>query len=439
VSSQKAEPRLKWSRARSLLRRNIPAASVAGVLSLATGLAHAGGYDTPMLYTARHLGMGGAAIGYVHDPSALFHNPAGLADVEHVAALADFSLLLGGLHSSPNVTTRNVDSELTVAPFFMVAGAFRLTPWLSAGLGMFPIASAGATYKYGAPGYEDHTSLLFVEGTPALAAKLGKQVSIGLGYRITFVRLERYTGNRDDGSTPFLDFKLAGYNFASFRAGLKYTPTKRLQLGLVYRQKATTHVTDEMGIALRAAYRDVSTDFVLPTKFGAGVRYDFDDIGPHLGVALDVEYSLNSENAGSPLRGTPLGSDSEVAVPNVFGWKNSVTVRLGAEYRLLYDAAIDRDRLALRAGYVYDSRVANPQYPTAFGTPPSATQVITAGAGYDFGRWQSNVALAYRFGSATITPADLNAPGRKDCAFCGASGDYSIHLTGIYLDASYAF
>lgn len=409
------------------------------MLSLASGVARAGGYDTPMLYSARHLGMGGTAIGYVHDPSALFHNPAGLASVDHAAALADFSLLLGKLHASPNLNTRNIESELTVAPFFMVAGAFRITPWLSAGLGLFPIASSGATYKYGAPGFEDKTSLMFVEGTPALAAQLGKQVSIGVGYRITFVRLERYTGNRDDGSTPFLDFKLAGYNFASVRAGLKYTPSKRLSLGLVYRQKVTTHVTDEMGIALRNVFYDISTDFVLPTKFGAGARYDFDDLGPHLSAALDIEYSLNSENAGTPLRGTPAGTSSEVAVPNVFGWKNSVTLRVGAEYRLLHDERLARDRLALRAGYVFDSRVANPQYPTAFGTPPGATQVFTAGAGYDFGQWQSNVALAYRFGSATVTNADLNAPGRKDCAFCGVSGDYAIHLTGIYLDASYAF
>lgn len=392
-----------------------------------------------MLYSARHLGMGGTAIGYVHDPSALFHNPAGLADVEHGAALLDFSLLLGKLHSSPNVTERDVTSELTVAPFFMAAGAFRITPWLSAGLGIFPIASSGATYQHGAPGFEDKTTLMFVEATPALAAKLGKQLSLGLGYRITFVHLERYTGNRDDSSTPFLDFKLSGYNFASFRAGLKYTPTKRLSLGLVYRQKVTTHVKDELGIALRNVFRDISTDFVLPTKLGAGARYDFDDIGPHLGVALDVEYGLNSENEGTPLRGTSVDSGAAVAVPNVFEWSNSVTLRVGAEYRLLPDPKLERDKLALRAGYVFDSRVANREYPTAFGTPPAPTHVFTVGAGYDFGVWQTNFALAYRSGSTTLTKEDLNAPGRKECAFCGAPGDYSIKLTGLYADASYSF
>ena len=38
----------------------------------------AGGYDTPILFSAQHMAMGGAAIAYVDDPSAMFHNPAGL-------------------------------------------------------------------------------------------------------------------------------------------------------------------------------------------------------------------------------------------------------------------------------------------------------------------------------------------------------------------------
>ena len=92
-------------------------------LTLATGLAALGspaladasGYDTPMLYSARHMGMGGTAIGYVNDPSSLFHNPAGLGQVERGEVLGDFSLLLGGIHASPGGFNngKNIDSDLT--------------------------------------------------------------------------------------------------------------------------------------------------------------------------------------------------------------------------------------------------------------------------------------------------------------------------------------
>src|SRR6187402_2149931 len=104
-------------------------------------VAQAGGYDTPMLYTARHMGMGGAAIGYVADPSALFHNPAGLAHTRRAEVIADFSLLVGGIHGSPSVIARDIDSDVTVAPFFLLGGAYRIHPRITLGAGVYPIAS----------------------------------------------------------------------------------------------------------------------------------------------------------------------------------------------------------------------------------------------------------------------------------------------------------
>src|SRR5260221_6236935 len=112
---------------RTFLRRGF-AVWLAARGVLAPALAHAGGYDTPMLYSARHMGMGGAAIGYVRDPSALFHNPAGLGQVEHAELLGDFSLILGKLRASPSINAQDVTSDLTVAPFFLVGGAYRVHP-----------------------------------------------------------------------------------------------------------------------------------------------------------------------------------------------------------------------------------------------------------------------------------------------------------------------
>src|SRR6187402_2873166 len=84
-----------------------------GILLSAPHVARAGGYDTPMLYSARHMGMGGTAIGYVRDPSALFHNPAGLGHIERGEVLGDFSLLVGKIHASPGGLSsgKDIDSE----------------------------------------------------------------------------------------------------------------------------------------------------------------------------------------------------------------------------------------------------------------------------------------------------------------------------------------
>jgi long-subunit fatty acid transport protein len=348
--------------------------------------------------------------------------------------LADFSLLLGGLHASPDITARDIDSGLTVAPFFLLGGAYRVSEIVTVGLGVFPIASAGAAYEYGPPGFEDKTSLFFIEGTPAVALNLPANVRVGLGYRITFAQLERFKGYAGS-DTPFIDFTLRGMNFLGFRAGVQWTATPWLELGAVYRHKTVTTVKNDTGVAVSRTFRDVSTKLTLPSKLGAGARLDLEPFGPHASLGSDVEYGFHSQNVSAPLEGTPEAGGPRVAVANIFRWSNSITLRFGGEVRLLHSAEIDADRLALRAGYAFDGKVTNERYPSAFGTPPGPTHVLTVGTGYDGGPWQVNAAYAYRFGSGRAADVD------SACAFCGVEGrdEYSIALSGIYVDAGYDF
>ncbi len=427
---------------REFNRAALCAWATASALAL-PALAKAGGYDTPMLYSARHMGMGGAAIGYVSDPSALFHNPAGLGHVEHGEVLGDFSLLLGKIQASPSITAKDVTSDLTVAPFFLVGGAYRVHPRIVLGVGVYPIASAGATFHYGAPGFEDRTELFFLEASPAISFNVLSNLRIGVGYSVTYVRLARYEGNPNVSDPPFLDFTLTGQNYTGFRVGAQLSALPWLEFGAVYRNPTTTKVTNDHGTALALEFQDVSTKFKLPAKFGAGGRADFDSFGLTGSVAVDYEHTFNSENTGYPLIGTQAGMPgaAPTTVSNVFDWSDSQTVRIGVEYRFLKDASAHFEHLAVRAGYVYDSKTANPEYPTPFGTPPGPTQVLTFGTGYNGGNWQTNLAYAYRFGHGAVTKADLNAPGRQECQFCGEAGnqDYAIHLSGLYADVSYKF
>ena len=115
--------------------------------ALAPAPAAAAGFDTPILYSARHQAMGGTAIAYVNDPSAGFHNPAGLQGVNGLALLGDFSLILGKVRATPEINAdgeSNRESNVVKAPFFLLGGAYRLKPWLTLGLAGFPVASGGA-------------------------------------------------------------------------------------------------------------------------------------------------------------------------------------------------------------------------------------------------------------------------------------------------------
>lgn len=393
-----------------------------------------------MLYSARHMGMGGAAIGYVNDPSAIFHNPAGLGQIENGEVIGDFSLLLGGIHASPGLgAARDVDSDTTVAPFFLAGAGYRIHKLITLGVGVYPIASAGATFHYGAT--KDSTELFFLEASPAIAWNVLPNLRLGVGYRVTYVRLNRYSGQPDSSSVPFLDFTLTGQNYTGFRVGAQYDLLPWLQFGAVFRNPTTTKVTNSHGTALRSEFTDVSTKFKLPAKLGFGAHADFEELGLHGALAADFEYTFNGENKGYPLIGTESGMTTQTSVSNVFEWSNSETYRFGAEYRVWRNQALQIDRIPIRAGFVHDTKTANAQYPTPFGTPPGATNIVTVGTGYNGGNWQANLAYAYRFGHGAVTAADLNAPGRKPCQFCGTNGkdDYAIHLSGIYVDASYKF
>src|SRR5438477_8429179 len=92
---------------------------LAASTALLPAAARAGGYDTPMLYSARHMGMGGTAIGYVDEASAIFHNPAGLGHVGKLSLTGDVSLLLAKVRSTPSFLNQDVQSQQTVAPLFL--------------------------------------------------------------------------------------------------------------------------------------------------------------------------------------------------------------------------------------------------------------------------------------------------------------------------------
>jgi len=415
-------------------KRTMGAVLALGTLAWASPAA-AGGYDTPMLYSARHMGMGGTAIGYVSDPSALFHNPAGLARIDgRVSLMGDFSLLVGDIQGSPAEPDQNVTSNTTVAPFFLVGGAFRITDWLVAGVAVYPVASAGATYEYEREvggmtrQFEDATTLLFIEASHGVAVEVPDTgITLGAGYRITYVSLDRTT---DRDGEPILGLDMKGTNFLGFRAGAQWEAIEdQLSLGVSYRHKTVTEVTQDEAVTQLGMAENGRTEFTLPSRLGFGVRGDYDDFG----VAIDLEYGFNSQNEQSVLAGEIGGSEVELA--NVFAWEDAVTLRVGAEYRI--EVAEGRT-LSPRLGYVFDDKTANEHYPTAFGTPPAHTQVVTAGAGYEAGDYEVGLAYAYRWGSAEVTEADVDS-APESCAFCGQAGEYALGLHGIYLDFSYDF
>jgi long-chain fatty acid transport protein len=415
--------------------RKVASAALASASALAVALVapgvRAAGYDTPILYSARHQGMGGTAIAYVDDPSATFHNPAGLSGVRGLALLGDLSLILGKVQSTPEVTITSEESEPVLAPFFLLAAGYRVHEWLTLGLGFFPVASGGAEYHYDLVGNEfvDRTRLLFLEVTPTASLNVPKdawipgELALGAGYRMSSLSFQREKGLPSDPRVLNLD--MSGWSFSGFRVGAQYHPIPAFGVGVVFRNRIEIEArADEVSVFTQTA-TDASLPFILPAKLGGGVELELE----RWRFAFDTEYAFQSQNDRVELEGTLNGSPS--SAPNVFDWKNGVTLRTGVEYRILGG----KFRYPLRVGYAFDSAVASRAYPSAFGTPPAPTHIVSTGGGFDAGLWQVNAAVTRRFGSTTIDEDELG----EGCSFCAYEGDYALTMTGFYLDASVDF
>jgi len=393
----------------------------------------AAGYDTPILYSARHMGMGGAAIGYVNDPSALFHNPAGLARTGAGAAMADFSPLIGWIWASPEKPNQDVQSKMTFAPMFLAGGSYRVHDRVWLGLGVYPVASAGGAFEYDADGshFVDSTKLVFIEASPGLGFKILDNLSLGASWRFANVSFRREKNMIKDGSTTKqLDLDLKANNFSGFRVGLQWAPVDGVDIGLVYRSKTETVTKADTGTIVVPVV-DPSLKFVLPSKFGLGINYR---ILPALRAALDVEYTLQSENGRNSVE-AKLQSDGKTpfGLANVSDWSDNVTIRGGLGYYVT-------PSVEARAGYLFDGRASNTLYPSAFGTPPGPTHTATLGAGFAVNESLTlGFAAAARMGSADVQGDKGDGKLPTDCAACGKAGEYKIALYGAYVDAVWRF
>ena len=172
-----------------------------------------------------------------------------------------------------------------------------------------------------------------------------------------------------------------------------------------------------------AIVTDVTTTFVIPSWLSAGGRVAFGDFA----VAADFHYGFNSQMQGLLITGLESnGNPASLRIP--FGWVDSITVQGGLEYNGV-------DGIPLRVGYAFDDVVASKRVPSAFGTPPTASHSITAGAGYLADSWQLNFALAYRTMNTSVEPEDTL--GNECETLCGMAGEeYSLNMVGVYLDFS---
>jgi long-subunit fatty acid transport protein len=431
--------------------RRLTAATALVTCTVAPTQLLAAGYDTPMLHTARHIGMAGTAISWADDPSAMFHNPAGLGNIGSGQFMLSLSPLMGQIQGCPNedasltATKPSVCLKSTPAasPFFLLGGAFRLSDRITVGIGAMPVGGAAGGYSYNlskpkglganktlvpnAYSVEDSAFLSFIEFTPTVAVQILDNLRLGVTWRPAYVMFTRERIRKDNETKQeFKDIALSdmkGFMLGGIRVGLQGNIGK-LKLGAVYRNQSETEVEADEIYFSDAKFTGAKFGIKYPSKFGLGAAYEVID---RLTVAADFEYMLQSFNDITYLKGFNTGTQADDKVANKSNWQNSYTVRVGGQWKF-------NDSWVGRLGYIFDSPAVRPAYPTAFGSPPAATHFGTIGAGYEVSeRLSLAFAAAVRNGSGS---SDAPAP---DCLFCGKEGKYGITLGGAYFDLVWKF
>jgi long-chain fatty acid transport protein len=396
-------------------------------LSLVPGAARAGGLDLPVVYSARQAGMGGTAIAGVSDASAVYHNPAGLTGVRGLQVLGDLTFVLSNLETSPGYPNQNVQTGNSVAPAPFIAGAYRLNHYVAVGLGAYPIGAVSGTFHYtdvnGIPTVNSQNTVAF-EVSPAVAVTPVKELSLGVGYRVTIIQFKRQLGGE---SNPVLvDVDTLGANFTGLRLGAQWRPLQELSLGLVFRPEVTVNTSANSGHLLGLAASNVQTTLTYPSKIGAGARLDLESVS----FAADYEFVWNSQFKTIHLSGD-LPGQAPISTDFVFNWSDSSTVKLGVEYRLT-------PRIALRGGYAWDGPFANMHYPDTFAQPAASGNYVTLGAGYTGDTWAVNLAVSYRPDETTVIHSQ-DIASQAECRFCTYAGTYASRLDMALVDFSKDF
>jgi len=395
------------------------------VLVLGANRVDAGGFYVPEI-GPRAPGLGAAVVAENSEPSATFHNPAGLADAKGVQIEVSTDLFFPRVTffrrpvTDPNTGAdlhfNGVDNTNKVIPAPYVGASYHINDRATAGLAVY--APFGATLEFPGDGAQRQivTSIalktIFV--SPAIALALPEGFSLGIAANVVYGDLvleqrnaipyvtgdpEQYPdpGGELEGST-----RLAGRDPFSVGATIGagwHSHGGRLLVGASVMTPVTLHLEGDAHVENPgiSPLVDADNNVLQP----AGVRDDQVRIAvplpliARLGVAIRptsvwrIELDVNWQRWSTfkqldvdfvheyELLPTPGANLYDVHVVNA--WRNTWTARLGAE------ATPWTTPIALRAGLIFDQSPIDDRH---FGllTPDSDKLGVTAGV-----RWSRPV------------------------------------------------
>jgi long-chain fatty acid transport protein len=357
-------------------------------------------------HDAKVSGRGGAAIASDDDPSSVIFSPGGIAlgTGTRVSLSASFITATGSYTDARNNDQlTESDSDPAVLP--SLSATSRINDLLAVGVAFhlpFGLALSWPDNHAQADVIQDQALRTYFI-TPSVGLNLNNYVpglSVGGGVDLVpaTVTLERAVIFGDTRGTA----ELGGSAFGiGGRVGVQYRPAalRQLQVGVMYRSQVNLDFEGKGDFDIDPVYRgqlppdgDITTKIRLPQSVSGGVAVN---ATPQL--QLEVNAIWMNWKKFNELRIVLPGGVETVSPQN---YEDTVTVRVGAEYRLPNVGA------AVRAGYVYDPTPI-PGTTVSAQLPDGDRHVLTAGGSYKLGSYDVSLGLVYLIpASQTTSDAD---------------------------------
>ncbi|MFH1263747.1 MAG: outer membrane protein transport protein [Pseudomonadota bacterium] len=377
---------------------------------LLTSNAWASGLSKPVLIGPKAIGMGGAFTAIADDPTAIFHNPAGITQLKG----HQFEIGMDGLITSedytpdqtafPGAPTESAEQQFLPVPSF--GYTTDAAKYVTLGLGLFfPHGNGGEFPAVSiAPGNPKEGRIYSMEIAPAVAYQIVPQLSVGATFRLVRISsgLKGQMVIVNTLPTMVEDLSLSGWGIGT-SFGFLYKPISWLSIGGTYRSKISKILDGNATITGLPAPIPVSLDEqTLPTLVTVGAAFFPNE---KLTVALGYGWERNSEIETLTLHAPALG----VNLPIPYSYSDSNTIHLGGEYWVLPE-------LAVRAGYAKDLEESIPARSMNRIVGDIAATEISLGVAYKVNRYTLAGTWNARFGSRTIPLNGTTnpAPGAYD-------------------------
>lgn len=339
----------------------------------------AGGWNNTLM-GCRALALGGAFVAIANDPSAIFHNPAGLVFQEKRLNLSINGFYISPIHEYVMTDGSKAESNYK-SSLPQVFLTYSTSDRLTLGVGFYvPYAGGGIDWKEADLGFPFKSTLGVYSITPTLSYKISEKLSIG-------INLNFYGAVMDvEQVDPMMGAMSVEEKGSTFSAGfgLMFKPTEKLSIGLGVRGPAKMKLSGEATITVTdpvfGSFQilcDSETHFNIPWDFEVGFSYK---INENILFTTSAQYTLWSalDKVKKWMHDLPVVGD--LYVEENMNFKDIFIARVGVEYFI-------SGGVILRGGIGYD-RYATPEETLDFKNIDVNKFSLLGGIGYRTGSMQ---------------------------------------------------